>query len=80
MWGRGLKQRETRDINIQPKAGDFCGFSKVFDATLAGVLVPHGSRRLEQKRMGNPAVNRRSDKGHCMMGSTFIATPLTMQF
>lgn len=33
MWGRGLKQRETRDINIQPKAGEFCGFFKIFDAT-----------------------------------------------
>ncbi|MEA1618486.1 hypothetical protein SOQ14_06115 [Erythrobacter sp. T5W1-R] len=40
MWGRGLKQRETRDINIQPKARDFGGFFEIFDATPAGVLVP----------------------------------------
>ena len=40
MWGRGLKQRETRRIKIQLKMAEFWGFFKVFDATPAGVLVP----------------------------------------
>lgn len=49
MWGRGLKQRETRDINIQPKAGEFWGFLKIFDATPQEFWCPEEDKQVKSK-------------------------------